>query len=199
MSESNDEIEQLRKKIEEYDNSKIPLVKPKGKVIKLSEVSNTKPDVIQPTPQVIEEKNKRKYTVSDKKKQQLEEARIKKQENYNKRLEEKQLKAYKELLKVENKQRKVKNKKIVIQESESELSSTDESNDDESDIEPVIVFKRKEKKWVTKESSSEDEIIPQIQTSKPKRNMTSQKRIVKPRQQEIIKEAPKFDASKFFV
>jgi hypothetical protein len=44
----------------------------------------------------------------------LELARVKKQENYGKRLEEKQLKAYKELLSLENKQKRKSHSRLLL-------------------------------------------------------------------------------------
>lgn len=99
-----------------------------------------------------------KKPISDKKREQMEKARLKKMENAEKRKEEKKIEAYKALLDkglIKEEQKPIpisedvktvkKNNKKVIEVSESESES-----DSDSEPEEIIVVKKKKKKPKTK-------------------------------------------------
>jgi hypothetical protein len=104
------DIEKFRTFVDEYDLKNTPLTRTKNNKNKIEEakpVEEIKPVEIkeETTPEIKQEK--RKYTVSDKEKEQLETARLIKQQEYEKRLKEKQIMAYKVYKKCKIKRKKL--------------------------------------------------------------------------------------------
>lgn len=176
------------------ENENIPLTKRvKGQKIEIREVETPKPEPIPepiPEPSPIQETKK---PLSDKKREQMEKARLKKMENAEKRKEEKKIEAYKALLE----------KGYIKEDKPKPVELSDSEIDTETDSEPEEIIVVKKKKSVKKPKKKTKKII--IEESESDTDSGSDGGNTPPpapvyKQREMVsqKSKPQIDYSKFF-